>query len=1124
MKPGGVDHSVRVAPAGPSLSGPTLDEPIRAAPRSPATAAALDSYPPPLSNQPRNPQRYLFLGEHGRGGLGRVLRAHDRELGRDVAVKELLARGNVDEVRFLREVLITARLEHPGIVPIHDAGRWPDGTPFYAMKLVSGRSLHDLIAERDTVEARIGLLHHVIAVTDAIAYAHGRDIIHRDLKPSNVIVGDFGETVVIDWGLAKDLAVGEEPAIAEGPFRASANDELTKVGSVLGTPAYMSPEQKRGDHVDQRTDVYAIGTMLWELCGNDRVPPSDVRARRRILRRAGIDDDLATIIDKALEPEPDRRYHNAGFLAADLKAFKSGARISARRYSLYAMLAHWTRRHRTLAISTLAAVALVVVGGSLFVRNIAIARDRADTSEAVATRARATVQVALDQLTLNYAEILVTKDPSAAIDMLATYHGADPVRADQIRAEAVARGVAFVRARPHGDGVFWTHVAPDGAILSLGGDGTIARTDLTSHTSVVARGVSRIAIPAYSAARQLLAYTCDPSDICLFDVARTARLPVPVLRDMHVRGISFSPSGRLLAAMSQDGVLRVFEISDPGAATAPAPRLTRSIPGGDTVLFVDEDTIAVAMATAGVELVRMTGASQRFATAAFAYWDTSATEHKLVFATMDGQALLFEGAPFHLAAQLELCRGPVTSVQFIPGNKGVAYACRAGTVGIWDPRRNVAAPQAQLEGRAGLVVASPDGEYLIANGGNGIVTVIDLETKLIASYKGHGVRVTSLSAPTREHPFVISGDIRGALRAWRLPPRFARVAATSNSPFLSAIFDRQSSNAIVTTWNPALTIVAPSREVHDSESHEAFDHLLEPSDTGNFFAAYGLTANVEIWSVANPKRVRSIPTGHGSVSQLSFSGEGDDDFITAGHDGRVLRWSIAGHITAVLARAEQAIDQFAWLPSTSSVVFSTMDGALWHADAGAPPVVLQGPGVHVTRLLAVAAHRAVYAGYANGDVVAIDTVSWRPQVVFRGSGAIQEIAVADDARTMAVATNDGEIRLGTWHEGAWTPAAARWVTLAAQVNHVSLTRDGVLVAPSIDGTIWFYSIPRQRWLCLPTGTVAITRTVMTADGKAAVALDREGRLLWLDLEAAHKLLDISSDRDRLSQDQGTVKP
>src|SRR4029079_7081558 len=161
--------------------------------------------------------------------------------------------------------LITARLEHPGVVPVHEAGRWPDGTPFYAMKLVSGRPLRELIAERTTAEERIGLLHHVIAVADAIAYAHGRNIIHRDLKPANVIVGDFGETIVIDWGLAKDLTVAEDVPIDSGPFRNRGEEGLTSTGSVLGTPAYMPPEHLRGETVDRRADVHAIGAMLWEL-------------------------------------------------------------------------------------------------------------------------------------------------------------------------------------------------------------------------------------------------------------------------------------------------------------------------------------------------------------------------------------------------------------------------------------------------------------------------------------------------------------------------------------------------------------------------------------------------------------------------------------------------------------------------------------------------------------------------------------------------------------------------------------------------------------------------------------------------------------------------------------------
>src|SRR3954462_14269598 len=133
------------------------------------------------------------------------------------------------------------------------------------------------------------LLHHVIAVADAMAYAHDQGIIHRDLKPANVIVGDFGETIVIDWGLAKDLAAAAESLAQGSNPQIQPDGHLTNTGCVLGTPAYMAPEQERGEPVDKRADVFAIGAMLWELCSLQKVPPTQPRLRHRVLRREGID-------------------------------------------------------------------------------------------------------------------------------------------------------------------------------------------------------------------------------------------------------------------------------------------------------------------------------------------------------------------------------------------------------------------------------------------------------------------------------------------------------------------------------------------------------------------------------------------------------------------------------------------------------------------------------------------------------------------------------------------------------------------------------------------------------------------------------------------------------------------
>jgi hypothetical protein len=297
------------------------------------------------------------------------------------------------------------------------------------MKLVAGRPLRDLISERHTTDERLKLLHHVIAVAEAIAYAHDRNIIHRDLKPANVIVGDFGETIVIDWGLAKDLSTAEDPLHAGDDQRALVDHDLTSTGSVLGTPAYMAPEQERGAIVDQRADVFAIGAMLWELCALSKVPPLEIRARHRLLRRAKIDPDLITILDKCLAQDPAHRYSDAGALAGDLKAFKAGVRIAARQYSLPAMLVHWTRRHRALAAGTVALLVVAALVAIFYVRNITAERGLADQARAEAIKERGAAALERDRAQLSEAAVWLEKDPTHAVELLRANHAATPQRA-----------------------------------------------------------------------------------------------------------------------------------------------------------------------------------------------------------------------------------------------------------------------------------------------------------------------------------------------------------------------------------------------------------------------------------------------------------------------------------------------------------------------------------------------------------------------------------------------------------------------------------------------------------------------------------------------------------------------
>jgi tetratricopeptide (TPR) repeat protein/tRNA A-37 threonylcarbamoyl transferase component Bud32 len=346
-----------------------------------------------------DPDHYVFADEIARGGMGRILRARDRRLGREVAIKENFVKQGAHARRFEREARITARLQHPSIVQVHEAGVWPTGEPFFSMQLVAGRPFSDAIAEATTLDKRLALLPNVLAVADAIAYAHSQDVIHRDLKPRNVIVGEFGETIVIDWGLAK-LLNAEETDDPSGPtFAAGSGDDRTEAGTVMGTPAYMPPEQALGEPVDQRADVYALGALLFHVLAGR--PPVIGSSSNEMLAtivagdapsladiQPGVPPDLLAIVAKATAHEPANRYPSARELAADLRKFQTGQLVSAHRYSRRQLVLRWLRRHRTAMIVAAVAVAVVVTVGIVSVSKIVRAEHVAEDERREAERNR----------------------------------------------------------------------------------------------------------------------------------------------------------------------------------------------------------------------------------------------------------------------------------------------------------------------------------------------------------------------------------------------------------------------------------------------------------------------------------------------------------------------------------------------------------------------------------------------------------------------------------------------------------------------------------------------------------------------------------------------------------------
>ena len=367
--------------------------------------------------------RYDLREEIARGGMGEVYLAVDRTLGRPVAIKILQARyrsGSTTARRFVDEARISGQLQHPGIPPIHDLGTLPDGRPFLAMKLIKGRTLDDLLAERSGPDADRGrFLAAFEQVCQAVAYAHARRVIHRDLKPQNIMVGAFGEVQVMDWGLAKVL--GETPErrrTSDSDERLateilSARDDSdgleTQAGSVLGTPAYMAPEQATGavDQVDERSDVFGLGGVLAVILTGEPPFVGETGESTRILAArgkvedcfarldaSGAEPDLVALCKRCLSPGREDRPADAGAIASAVAAFRAEAEERARQAELDRVRAEGERarleaeartqrhRRRTRMAVALGLAGLLVVGGAAW----RAVRDQAEGRRADAER------------------------------------------------------------------------------------------------------------------------------------------------------------------------------------------------------------------------------------------------------------------------------------------------------------------------------------------------------------------------------------------------------------------------------------------------------------------------------------------------------------------------------------------------------------------------------------------------------------------------------------------------------------------------------------------------------------------------------------------------------------------
>ena len=287
--------------------------------------------------------RYEVIEEIGRGGMGTVYSARDHALGREVAIKIGNALPSAElQARLTSEAKVLARLEHPGIVPVHDFGILADGRPFYVMKRVQGRTLQACIESGLPLADRLRIFERIC---EAVGFAHAHGILHRDLKPDNVMVGTFGEVMVMDWGVAR---VPDEAPDAEG--------------TRMGTPGFMAPEQaEHAGRADERADVYALGAILSMLVTGDAPPPDAPLAVQHLNRASGVAPPLRSICRVALAPAPEDRYQTVARLADDVARFREDQAVSVHREGLVERARRFVRTYEMPILLVLAYIIMRAV-------------------------------------------------------------------------------------------------------------------------------------------------------------------------------------------------------------------------------------------------------------------------------------------------------------------------------------------------------------------------------------------------------------------------------------------------------------------------------------------------------------------------------------------------------------------------------------------------------------------------------------------------------------------------------------------------------------------------------------------------------------------------------------------
>jgi WD40 repeat protein len=1010
--------------------------------------------------------------EVGRGGIGRILAVFDEHLAREVALKEIqpgvlldaAGFGDTTEYaaskisRFLREARVTGQLIHPNIVPVYEVGSRADGSIYYTMRLVHGKTFKEALSQFDGLDARLELLSHFVDLCNAIAFAHSKGVIHRDIKPDNVMLGEFGETLVLDWGLAKVLAEPELDApAAPSPTPAISADtggDLTMDGSFMGTPSYVSPEQAAGRlaDIDARTDIWSLGAMLYEILTGH--PPFPGRTATEVLVRVltdpvvpprdldpAVPSDLSSVCEKALRRDRNGRYSSARFLAEEVEAYRAGRRVMAHEYSAWEHLKRFAAQKKGLmaAVASILAVilaALVIVATSYSSERAA--RESAQAATAREQTARRRERLERLGASFHYAQGAGEKASRLSGErrplMSALYAAAslaqnpanpmsaihdpgfarDNPESGALLLESAGRYlqsssdsfIAFERAlggdrslnraEPSPDGALVAEAARDGSVVLRGSaDGAVVRV-IAAHEGDVSAAV-------FSPDGRRLATCGADGTVASWDVATglqlaRVRLPVPAL------GVAWSPDGGLLASGAEDGIVRLHAASDLGTLAALAGHS-----GAVTSVAVSPDGALLA---------------------------SSGRDRTLRLWNVGRRAII---------RILEGHRGVLSRVVFSPDSTMVASSSYDKTARVW----SVATGETLLEAddHSDEVLSadfSADGRWLATACWDRAVRVFDVSTgALLVKLDAHDDAVLSARFTSDGERLLTTGKT-GPVRIWTLRPPFPVMFTPGQEYLWSAIFSPDGSlvatggqDGAVRVWN-----TRDGSLIRSMTGHEDYIQKVAFSPDGALVASGGYDRVVRVRRVADGTTAATLTGAGDTIRAVAFSPDGRL-VAASSKDGAHRGWDpgTGGMLWERRERAGQA-RALAFSPDGQWLAMGGGDGVvrLARPDSGTVVHELEASKTDLTCLAFTPDGSAVAASTEGGEVIVWAVDSLREVKRLRcGAHDVYWLAFSLDGKLAATTSDDSGVVI-------WSMAEAR------PLLRYSMSQAAMTAAFSPDGT------------------------------------------------------------------------